>query len=112
MESKDIKPTRCRFCLTAIKEDNKEGILKLICENAECTAKLGSICNKKAGGCSHPCQGYPNEPTCLPCLDKECPKRDQQRLRDQDLNASCSICLEEFRYKACVLLKNAHTYSI
>jgi len=63
MTCKEFKALKCRFCLVLLpfEKEDLEGPVKVVCEAAECNAKLASICDKIRPGCKHPCQGFKGE---------------------------------------------------
>jgi hypothetical protein len=82
--------------------------------NAECIEKQLVACTKR-GNCGHLCQGYVNEPNCLPCLKPSCASRavTQAKLSFDLPNSEeiCSICgTAELGECACIQMSCGHIF--
>ena len=103
MTCKEFKAPKCRFCHSVIPEEDEEAVQILVCSNLECVTKSNNVCPKRHSNCNHPCQGFKNEKNCLPCLNKYCARKNEKKLRGQDIDSFCTICyVEDFRSAACV----------
>lgn len=64
---------------------------KEVCRSPVCIDIMGKTCDKVLP-CTHPCCGFKEEATCLPCLDPKCVEADQSKTNGVHGEEYCTIC--------------------
>jgi len=90
---------KCRFCWEPLKEPSlsNEAAFSDVCREAACIELMNKSCSKILR-CGHKCRGFRGERRCLPCLDRECIKKNNEQQMDfqlfEDYSADdyCGIC--------------------
>lgn len=67
---------------------------KDVCRSSSCIEQMGKSCEKVLE-CGHYCCGFKDEVKCLPCLDPECVKKDDELTKGKTADDYCSICYTE-----------------
>jgi hypothetical protein len=68
---------KCRFCVEMMVDLPSSEVLafKHVCRNENCIKLCDKTCEKILN-CNHPCNGFKGEAACMPCLHKDCVKKN------------------------------------
>ena len=90
---------KCIYCDSEIAAGANHPKREDVCKAAECSALVEVACMKKKP-CGHRCGGFKDEEKCLPCLNEECLKKNEEERKDGQMvvydgvnaEAYCGIC--------------------
>ena len=101
-----VESDKCRFCLKAIKENNK-GQYDNYCNNDECNSIASEACNEYLE-CNHPCYGSCDESNHLECLHEDCP--NYKNIYGKNKDDECEICSNELSKAPCIKADCGHMF--
>ena len=81
-----------------------------VCRSPQCIETMGQTCEKILL-CGHFCCGFKDEMKCLPCLNEECVKKNEQLTFAENSDSYCTICYTEgLGQSPCVQLECRHIF--
>lgn len=83
-----------------------------VCKSPDCLTSMNNSCDKILQ-CGHACCGFTGEKSCLPCLNEECVKANEQLTLSKNADDYCVICYTSgLSEEPCVQLKCKHIFHL